>query len=412
MDRPIPAVASRRLWPIAMGGLVLASAAVVMASLRGPMPSVERDRIVIDSVRRGPFVHEIAAPGTLVAEQMRLIAAPAAGRVESIHVKAGDSVRRGDAIVTLTNREAMKELLEVEQQLAVAEADLAGIGATLQAQRLDEQKALRRTEFEQRDAERRAEAATRLAQEGLTPELEAIRARESAVEIAGRVASERARRVAIERSAAAQLDAQRNRIARLRALHAFQKSIVEGLVVRTPADGVVRDAPVQEGEWVTEGHRLARLVEPGRLKAVLQVPEATALDVRAGQDVALNARGTTLRGVVDRVAATVEQGTVAVEVRLSGDLPDSLRPDLGIDGRIVLSRAGEVLTIARPAHAIPNGTAALYRIDESGRTAHRTAVRFGAASVDRIVIAAGAAAGDRLLISGTNAVEEPVIRIE
>ena len=206
---------------------------------------------------------------------------------------------------------------------------------------------------------------------------------------------------------AAQLAAQRNRIERLRALHEFQRGIVDGLIVRTPSDAIVRETMVQDGEWVSEGHRLARLVEPGRLKAVLQVPESTALDVRSGQRVTMNARGMTLHGVVDRVGATVEQGTVAVEVRLAGDLPDSLRPDLSVDARIELARESDVLTISRPSRA----GSSLYRIEPNGRRAQRISVDYGAASVDRVVIRSGAAAGDRLIISGAEDHDEPVIRL-
>jgi HlyD family secretion protein len=413
MDRPRPAAAgSKRKWPVATAVLVVACGAVLLLTFRSPVHAVERDRVVIDVVKRGPFLHEIAAPGALAAEQVRLVAAPAAGRIEEMHVKAGDAVRRGDPIVTLANREAMKELLEIEQQVAVAEADLADLSATLQARSLESEKMLRRTEFEKRDTARQAEATGQLAREGLAPQLEAVRASEAADETAQRVESERGRHLALQRSATAQIEAQRNRIERLRALHDFQRGIVDGLVVRTPADAVVREMTVQEGEWVTEGYRLARLVEPGRLKAVLNVPESTALDVRPGQRVTMNARGMRLRGTVDRVAATVESGSVAVEVRLEGNLPDSLRPDLSVDARVEIARASNVLTITRPAHATANRSARLYRLDDDGHSAKRVEVRFGAASVDRIVILAGAAEGERLIISGTEEREEPVIRLD
>ena len=112
MDRPRSARTPRRLWPLAAALLFAGAVAIALASFGSDAPAVDRDRLVVDAVKRGPFLREIAAPGALAAEQVRLIAAPAAGRVEEIHIEAGDAVKRGDPIVTLVNREATKELLK------------------------------------------------------------------------------------------------------------------------------------------------------------------------------------------------------------------------------------------------------------------------------------------------------------
>lgn len=412
MDRPREGRAKRRVWPIVAIALPILLAAVWMATLRRSAPQVERASLVIDTVTRGPLLRGIAAAGTLVAEQSRLIVAPTAGRVDRVHVETGQEVRAGDAIATLVNRETIKELLQIEQELSAAEADLADLTATLQARSLESEKTTRRTEFESRDASRRAEAAAQLLREGLISGLEATRATEASQEAAERVGSERQRHAALERSARAQLDAQRNRIGRQRALHAFQKSIVESLVVRTPAHGAIREKLVQEGEWLVEGQRLVRLVEAGRLEAVLQVPEGAALEVRPGQRVAMNARGAALGGVVERVAPAVEQGTVAVEVRLEGAVPPGLRPDLSVEGRIEIGLEKDVLTVARPANATPGGQGLLYALEAGHRRARRIDVRYGPASVDRIVIARGAAAGDRLVVAGLDAASDPVVRLK
>ena len=410
-DRP-RATATRRVWPIAAAA-VAAIAVVVFLAMRAPAAAaVERNSVVIDTVTRGPFVVDISAAGTLVAEQPRLIAAPAAGRVESIDIEPGDQLQAGQLLLRLSNRETHRQLLEVEQQVAAGEADLADLRATLQARSLDSEKALRHTDFEKQDARRQAEASAQLAQEGLISGLESIRHREAALELDQRLVTERQRHQAVLRSADAQIAAQQNRVERLRALLAFHRSVVESLAVRAPSATTARDILVQEGEWVTEGQRLVRLVEPGRLKAVLQVPEAAAHELRVGQQVTMNARGTALRGVVHRLAAAVEQGTLAAEVRLEGEVPPSARPDLSIAGRISVDNLADALSIARSANAAPNSAAVLFKLDRDGKTARRTPVQFGVASADRIVVARGASAGERFIIAGAEGRTEQVIRVE
>ena len=411
MDRPRTAATGKKRTAIAVA-IIAAASLLLVASLRRGDPSLEKAGLVTDEVRRGEFVHEVAAPGSLVAEQTRLIAAPVAGRIEAIRVKPGDGLLAGDVIVELSNRETLRQLLEIEQQLAGAEADLADLEATLEVRSLESEKNVRRTRFEQLDAQRRAVASTELATQGLLSGLEAARERDAAEEVTGRVGSETERHAALMRSASAQMSAQRNRIERLRALQRFHRSVVDSLVVRTPGDTTVRDVAVQEGEWVAEGQRLIRLVEPGRLKAMLLVPEAAAQEVRIGQRVTMNARGVILAGAISRVGAAVENGTLAVEVELEGAIPAAARPDLSVDGRIELRRIKDALSMARPARAVAGGTSNVYRIDANGRTARRITIRYGPASLDRIVVIAGASTGDRFLIAGAEDRSEPVLKLQ
>jgi multidrug efflux pump subunit AcrA (membrane-fusion protein) len=411
MDRP-RIVTRRRVWPVAVAAVIAAGALVLVATRTPAAPAVERTAIVIATVERGPFVHDISAAGALVAEQPRLIAAPSAGRVERIEIEQGDALQKGQVLLRLSNRDTVRQLLEAEQRVAEAEADLADLRATLQARSLESEKTLRRTQYEKQDALRQAEASSQLATEGLVSNLDAVRHREASQEVAERVSTERQRHEALTRSANAQIDAARNRIERLRALVEFHRALVDALIVRAPADTTAREILVQEGEWVNEGHRLVRLVEPGRLKAVLRVPEATAHEVRVGQRVFMSARGTELRGVVQRIAATVEEGSVAAEVHLQGELPQSARPDLSVDGRIEISRTADALTLARPLSAMPNTSVQLFKLDAKRGTAQRTGVRFGSASIERIVVTAGAEPGDRFIVAGLDGRTEPVIRVE
>ncbi len=409
MDRP-RAAARRRIWPLIVFGLVLVAAISIAAARPRALPSVERSSLVIDEVTRGPFVQEVAAAGALVAEQPRLISAPAAGRIRRIEVEPGDRLTTDQVILELENPDVVLQLLEVEQQIAVALADLADLSATLQVRSLGSENDLRRSAFESTDARRQSDATSKLAEEGLISDLEALRQNERSEELAERVVTDRLRHAAIERSARAQIEAQQNRLEQLRDLHAFHRSLVERLTVRAPSQTTAREILVQQGEWVTEGQRLVSLVEPGRLKAVLQVPEAAAHALKIGQPVTMNARGTELRGTVSRLAAAVQDGTLAAEVRLEGDLPAAARPDLSVEGRIEISRSSVALSVGRPVSAVAGDSTHLYIVD--GSSARRAEVRLGLASTDRIEIASGAAAGDRLVIAGLDGRTEPAIRLD
>src|SRR5919199_1257534 len=83
----------RGRYLVAGGGLVgLVAVTVALGRLPKAAPSVERSTLWIDSVQRGTMVRAVRAPGTLVPEQVRLISAQTAGRVEQLPVRPGATV--------------------------------------------------------------------------------------------------------------------------------------------------------------------------------------------------------------------------------------------------------------------------------------------------------------------------------
>ena len=84
----------------------------------------------------------------------------------------------------------------------------------------------------------------------------------------------------------------------------------------TPA--ILTDLPWELGQWVTPGQVLAKVSRPGRLKAVLKVPETQAKDVAIGQAVDVDTRNGIVKGDVLRIDPVVQNGTVDVDVHLAG----------------------------------------------------------------------------------------------
>jgi multidrug efflux pump subunit AcrA (membrane-fusion protein) len=172
--------------------------------------------------------------------------------------------------------------------------------------------------------------------------------------------------------------------------------------VRAGVAGVVRDLgspPLEEGQWVLAGMRLATVVQPGRLKAELRIPETQARDVAIGQPAVIDLRTDTVQGRVSRVDPASQNGMVTVDVTLEGRLPRGARPDLSVDGTIEIERLERVLYVGRPANAQPNGVMGIFKVDRDGKTARRVRVRLGRASVNQIEIVEGLGPGDVIVLS-------------
>lgn len=399
IPRPKKKGLSRRNVLIVAGGAVLLLATAALATLDPAAPSVEKTTIWTDTVQRGSMVREVRGPGTLVPEQIRYISASTAGRVERLLVEPGMNVTPATELLVMSNPEVQLQAMEAQRQLAGAQADLANLEATLENQRLNQEAAVASVRSQYREASRQAVANEELADRGLIPRLELQRSQDSAAELADRLEIEEQRLQFIAKSTAAQVAAQRSEIDRLRSLSSLQQSYVESMRVAAGAPGVLRELPLEEGEWVNPGTRLAVVVQPGRLKAELRVPETQAKDVVVGQRASIDTRNGIIQGHVTRIDPAVQNGTVTVDVALEGDLPRGARPDLSVDGTIEIERLDDVLYMGRPAYGQPESMVGLFRLEEGGNSATRQSVRLGRSSVNTIEVLNGLEAGDVVILS-------------
>jgi len=384
------------------GSLVLVAIVLATVGLHGLKPAaprVDRASVWIDSVQRGPLVIEVRGPGTLVPERIRYISAVTAGRVERRLAEAGEEVKPETVLLVLSNPDVQLEALESERQLTVSRADQVNLKANLVSQRLTQEAQVASARAAYLDAKRDAEAAESLAVQQLIAPNEASRARNHGEELATRFKVEQERLAVMTQAADSQLSLQQAQVDRLGDVNQFQRGRVRSMVVTAGASGTLQELPLEVGQWAQSGATLARIVEPGRLKAVLRIPETQAKDIALGQPAAIDTRNGIARGKVMRIDPAVENGTVTVDVSLAGELPRGARPALSVDGTIQVERLDNVLHVGRPAFGQTGSTVGLFKLTPDGSEAVRTTVRLGRASVNTVEVLGGLQPGDKVIIS-------------
>jgi HlyD family secretion protein len=390
----------RKRWILGIAGAaVLVTASAGLARLEPAAPSVDRAGVWVDTVRQGTMLRQVRGPGTLVPEQIRYISAVTAGRVEQLMVEPGMSVTPETELLLLSNPEVQLQAMEAQRQLAASAANLANLRAQLENQRLNQEAAVASVRSQHREAMRQAEASRELAERGLIPTLEFRRVEDTADELSQRLAIEEKRLEFLAASMEAQLAAQLSEVERLESLAALNQSYLQSLAVVAGAGGVLRELPLQEGEWVNPGSRLAVVVQPGRLRAELRIPETQAKDVVVGQTASIDTRNGIVAGRVTRIDPAVQNGTVTVDIALEGELPRGARPDLSVDGVIEIERLEDVIYTGRPAYGQAESTIGLFKLEEDGRHARRSVVRLGRSSVNTIEVVSGLQPGDIVILS-------------
>src|SRR5262249_229666 len=146
----------------------------------------------------------------------------------------------------------------------------------------------------------------------------------------------------------AQLDAQRVQIEKLRQALQLKRKQVRELTVRSPTNGGIQEVSLQVGQRVTPGTVLAKVADPGSLKAELKVPETQAKDVALGQTAEIDTHSGVIKARVMRIDPNVINGTRTVDCQLMGRLPRGAVPDLSVDGTIQIAHLEDVTYVGRP----------------------------------------------------------------
>lgn len=394
-----PPKKTKRNVMIAIGVAVIAVLTVSLSRLEARPPSVPETELVIDSVQRGTMTVQVRAPGTLIPENIRYVAAVTAGRVEARPLRPGATVGSGTVILELSNPEVQLQALEAQRQVTQAEQELVTLRTNLESARLTQSAQIATLKSLRLQAIRDAETQDALEKRGLGSNNDIKKARELAAELDTRLDLEQKRLDLMTNAMDEQIGKAKANLERLVAIARFQDDRVKSMQVTAGLDGVLQSLALELGQWVVPGQTLATVAQPGRLKAVLRVPETQAKDVAIGQKATIDTRNGIVTGRVIRTDPAAVNGTVTVDVALEGELPKGARPDLSVDGTIEIERLDQVLYVTRPAYGQPESTVGLFKLDRDGKTASRVNVKLGKGSVTTIVVVSGLQPGDKVIVS-------------
>jgi HlyD family secretion protein len=390
VDIPRKSQARLRLMRrIAYGVIILCAIGGISwyaSRLKPAAPPVDRATVWIDTVKRGPMLRQVRGLGKLVPEEIIWVPAATEGRVERRLLEPGARVRSDTILLELSNPQLEQETVNAEWDWKAEESSFADLKVRLERDQLTQAADMVKLESDHEQAVLRYEASSELDKDGLISGLDLKRDKADAQQLANRLQIEKQRLEINKESIAAQLAQQRTRIDQRHALYVLKNSQLDQLKVRAGVDGVLQLIQVDVGQRVSPGANLARVANPNKLKAELNIPETQAKDIQIGQEVSIDTRNGLIPGRVSRIDPAVKDGTVTVDVRMEGELPKGARPDLSVDGTIVLEKLDDIVYVGRPVQGQPESQVGIFKLDPDGKGASRVTVKLGRSSVNTIEI--------------------------
>lgn len=396
MDVPREVKPNRWKYTLIGGGvLALLLFTWGLSRLKPAAPTVEKQSVLVDSVKRGAMVFQVRGTGTLVPVDVRIISAQVFCKVERVVLFPGTAVKEDSIIAELSSPELQQATEDALWQLRQAEADY-------EINRLNQKAALDSAKANAQEAKATLLAGERLQKEGIQSDLDVLHAKVKAEEITGRLAAEEAR-MSLYETKGSSIAPARARLEQARALYHLKREQVASLKVRAGMVGILQQVPLQVGQQLSPGANLAKVAKPMPLKAELKVSETQAKDILIGQPVDIDTRNGIVKGKVIRIDPAVVNGTVTVDASLEGELPKGVRPDLSVEGIIELDHANDGVFVGRPVQAQAHGTISLFKLSADGSEATRVKVKLGRGSVSSIEILEGLQPGEQVILSDTSA---------
>lgn len=355
--------------------LSVAAAAVLLLAAIGYLRFGRAVEVPIVAAAPGTVAVRVIGPGTVQARIPVTVSARIASTVTQVLADVGDSVRAGQALVVLDDRDLAARRGVVGGQQEALGRNTEGARAALDKARADLELA--------RSQQRRD---TELQQQGFVSRA-VVDASNAAVQSAA-AAVDAAGATVAARAADARTLVQEARYADVQLSHTR---------VLAPMDAIVVQRLVEAGSAAAPGTPLLKLVDPASLWVATRVDESVLARVRPGQPATIRLRsGEVLPGQVARLARQSDAATRELDVFVRFD---AAPPQLAIDQEAEVAIAvGEDHGIVVPLAALTRdgaGRSGVLVVDD-GRTRFQP-VQAGAASDRQVVVLDGLAAGEAVV---------------
>jgi HlyD family secretion protein len=391
----------RQILASIVGILVIAAVTVAVYRLRPAAPTVERGTVWPDTVKRGSMLRQVRGVGSLVPSQEAVLQIPAETEATVVRIRMlpGSLVKADTVLLEMSDPAVEQASIDAQLQFKEAEAEYQAQRMKLESDLMNEKAGAATVQADYSQAQLQSQTDKALYDLGVISGLAYKASKGKSDELTTRHGLEGERLVSTQKSIDSQLAEQQSKVEQMRVLAQLKKKQLDALKVRAGIDGVLVELPLHVGEHVTPGTMLAKVVQPNHLMAELKVAETQARDVQIGEPASVDTHNGIISGEVMRVDPAVQNGTVTVDVKLTGELPKGARPDLSVDGTVDLERLDNVLYVGRPAFGQENSTISLFKVGPDGHEATRTSVKVGRASVNYIQILDGLHEGDTVILS-------------
>jgi RND family efflux transporter MFP subunit len=380
---------------------VIAAGAIASVSLAGcnrrPVVEAKKDnapvRVRVAPVTSRNVTRIVESVGTLYPFDETVISAEVEGRVLEVPADLGDEVKKGQALVRISDEEQKYVVAQNEAQLRMA---LERLGLNSEKDRLAdvrETSDVRRAQADLTEAEQRYKRTRVLVDQGIGSQQELDQSQQRF----------KAAQAAYDQSVNSVRNVMRE-VDRSRASLELQRKKLRDTTVYAPFNGRVKERQVTPGAFVRANTPLITLVKIDPVRLRVEVPERMAPWIHVGQvaQVTMEAFGDRqFRGKIWRISPTVDQSKRTFVVEALIDNPASeLKPGSYAKARLPTNKSENIRVVTTRAVNYVLGSNKAYVV--RGNTIDARDVKLGDRFGNEIEIVEGLEDGEQVAVTQLN----------
>jgi HlyD family secretion protein len=400
---------------ILLGGFVLVLLSWGIWGNHASTLKVDAEQITISEVTKAEFKDYVRLNGTVVPIQVVQISPEEGGIVMEKVAEEGQSVKKGDVIVRLSNSNLDLQILNAEAELAEKQNLLRNTQVAMQQDKLNNETEAASLSMDVVRKKRNYEQNQRLYGEKLISRETYLQAKED-YELAQKkqqLVSDRLEKDAQYRSL--QMDQMEDNLANMRRNVVLVHERKNKLEVRSNIDGELGLLDVELGQNISAGQKIGQINDLSDFKIEAQIDEHYIDRVKVGLRATAPLRqakdGEQEVGlVVRKVYPEVREGKFRVDFILAKDSPqrgwEGVRVGQTLYLNLELGQPQQAILVPRGTFFQTTGGNWIFVLDKSGQKAYRRTIKIGRQNPQFYEVEEGLEAGEQVVTSGYEAFKD------
>jgi HlyD family secretion protein len=361
--------------------------------------NVEKEKITISTVDRGPFQEFIPVTGAVMPIKTVYLDAIEGGKVDTVEKLAGSFVSQGDMILRLENTQLLIQISNQDAMVVEQHNLLTNTRFNLDQNRTRSRQLLIDREYETRRLKRIFERQKKLYEGNLISKEEFEQSKDDYdYELRlQQLNTEAFKRDSIFQEV--QLNQAENSLNRLGNNLRIAQKRLDNLIISAPVTGQLTSLNAEIGESKAPGERLGQIDVLDGFKVRAAIDEHYIARIEVGQLGQFDFAGKTYTLVTKKVFPEVQNGRFEVDMEFEGEEPGDIRRGQTVRIRLELGDLTEAVMLARGGFYQKTGGNWVYVVEPAGDLATKRQIRLGRQNTQVFEVLEGLEPGERVVTS-------------
>ncbi|MEM9824664.1 MAG: efflux RND transporter periplasmic adaptor subunit [Bacteroidota bacterium] len=361
--------------------------------------NVEVERLLIDTISKGPFQEFIPISGNVQPIKTVFLGAIEGGRVEEIFVEDGSMVRKGEAVLQLSNSDLEVSYLNQEANIVSQINSIRNTSIMMEQQSLNLQEQSLSVDFRLDQLTKIVDRNAQLFKDNVIAQVEYEDAMDEYEHLQRRKILMRKNITKDSLFQKFQGEQMESTLDLMKRNLAISRKSLDNLTIRAPIDGQLSSLDKEIGELITKGEKIAQIDMLNNFKVKATIDQFYISRIFIGQEGSFSFAGEQHNLVIKKIYPEVTNGSFEVDLVFTSAPPQSIKRGQTLSIKLALSSETQAILLEKGSFYQKTGGNWAYVIDPTSGKAVKRSIKIGRQSPTYFEVLQGLSPGDIVITS-------------